>query len=112
MKQIFAIVLLWVLLVGCNDASRSNSVNGVARIRATALAAQQRDAASRPQPASAPAPVETATPIQQAATNDDNYGIALLLMTIIWLIGFVAGVIVTLWGLSQQEVKRGQANAQ
>jgi len=109
MKQILVIVLL-VLLAGCSNGKQGSNTSGINRIRATALAAQQREAEQ------APAEIvvqPTSPPIAEARVDSDsgNLAFALGIVVIVFLTGFVAGAIVTAFALGQMEVKRGQANA-
>lgn len=126
MKQIGRLIfpLLILALIACSAGKTSNSA-GVARIRATALAAQQIAAQPTPE-APTPAPIEAAPasvaqpqPIQAAASAntawpapqaDDqrlDFIAALGIILLTFATGCVVGSIVTAYTLGRREVKRG-----
>ena len=124
MKQIFVSVFLVLTLGACSIQPTGNS-SGVARIRATALAAQQRNGEREgerevTQPTSAPVEIaaQSQPPIQVAeATQDDNgdgdgkFAFALTIVIVVFLTGCITGAILTAYALGQKEVKRGSASA-
>lgn len=132
MKQVrrFTTLLLAVVLTACSNGQQTSN-NGVARIRATAIAAQQRDAsreATRPtpapvdvgpqapseQPTSIAAPqaqpaANTSTAWQSSPTDEQQLDLiaALGIIFLTFAFGCVVGSIVTAYMLGQKEAKRG-----
>jgi len=126
MKQArrFIALVLVVLLAACSNGKQGSNTSGINRIRATALAAQQREAE---QPTPPPAPVEivvqpTQPPIEQAQPAPASgahfvqadvdrleFGVALLIILAAFFLGCVVGSVTTTYWLGPKEVKREPA---